>query len=297
MKVAVTGASGFLGRYIVKQLEQSNFVDSIISWKRSSSSTDGLDQITKLNWQLGELGNQAASSKLLSGCDALVHSALARPGKGFTGSEGDLLKFASDNILGSLMLFEAALELNVKKVIFVSTCAVHDIILSDRPLDESHPLWPKSHYGAHKAAIEKFVHSYGLGKGLDICAVRPTGIYGVAHPKTSSKWYNLIQKIRNNENVEVTRGGKEVHAADVAKSITTLLESSGTIGQSFNCYDMYISEYDVAHIAKKMSGSSSKIHGENLRPKNQISTDKLRAMGVNFSGEALLKATVAELLE
>ncbi len=51
------------------------------------------------------------------------------------------------------------------RFVFISTCAVHDVILADRPLDEAHPLWPKSHYGAHKAALEKFVHSYGLGQG------------------------------------------------------------------------------------------------------------------------------------
>jgi nucleoside-diphosphate-sugar epimerase len=49
---------------------------------------------------------------------------------------------------------------------------VHDVILQDRPLDEAHPLWPKSHYGAHKAAIEKFVHSFGLGEGYAICSLR-----------------------------------------------------------------------------------------------------------------------------
>ena len=46
---------------------------------------------------------------------------------------------------------------DVRRFVFIATCAVHDVILSDRPLDEAHPLWPKSHYGAHKAAIEKFV--------------------------------------------------------------------------------------------------------------------------------------------
>ena len=30
--------------------------------------------------------------------------------------------------------------------------------------------------------IEEFVHSYGLGYGYPICGLRPTGVYGVAHP-------------------------------------------------------------------------------------------------------------------
>ena len=35
----------------------------------------------------------------------------------------------------------------------VSTCAVHEVILDDRPLDQAQPLWPTGHYGAHKAAL------------------------------------------------------------------------------------------------------------------------------------------------
>ncbi len=70
------------------------------------------------------------------------------------------------NLLGTLELIEASIAAGVKRFIFVSTCAVHEKILDDRPLDEAHPLWPLTHYGAHKAAIEKFVHSYGYGQGL-----------------------------------------------------------------------------------------------------------------------------------
>ena len=75
-------------------------------------------------------------------------------------------------------------------------CAVHETILDDRPLDEAHPLWPHSHYGAHKAAIEAFVHSYGRGHGYPICALRPTGIYGLARPARASKWFDLIAEGR-----------------------------------------------------------------------------------------------------
>ena len=48
---------------------------------------------------------------------------------------------------------------------------------------------------AHKAAIEKFVHSYGWGHGYAICALRPTGIYGTALPIEESKWYGLVQAV------------------------------------------------------------------------------------------------------
>ena len=97
-------------------------------------------------------------------------------------ADDDLLAFLETNVVGSVRLMQAARTAGVSQFIFISTCAVHDVILGDRPLDETHPLWPKSHYGAHKAAIENFVHSFGLPgttngaqAGWDICSLRPTG--------------------------------------------------------------------------------------------------------------------------
>src|SRR5262249_50589774 len=137
----------------------------------------------------------------------------------------DLLAFLDANFMGSIRLFQAAHAAGVPRFVFISTCAVHEIILGDRPLDETHPLWPTSHYGAHKAALEKFVHSFGLGEGWPICALRPTGIYGLAHPARDSRWYDLVGQVRRGETIESAKGGKEVHAADVARAVEVLLNA------------------------------------------------------------------------
>jgi nucleoside-diphosphate-sugar epimerase len=193
---------------------------------------------------------------------------------------------------------ETAWQVGVPRFVFISTCAVHEIILQDRPLDETHPLWPTSPYGAHKAALEKFVHSYGLGEGWPICALRPTGIYGMAHPAAQSRWYDLVGQVMRGEEIASARGGKEVHALDVARAVEILLraDAKAIAGQAFNCYDRYVAEEEVARIAKEMSGSSSVIHMLNRGPKNQIQTGKLRGLGMTFGGEALLRQTVGELV-
>jgi len=190
----------------------------------------------------------------------------------------------------------AARAAEVPRFIFISTCAVHEKILDDRPLDESHPLWATSHYGAHKAAIEKFVHSYGLGDGYPICALRPTGIYGLAFPRERSKWFDLVQRVARGEVVECHRGGKEVHAADVARAVEVLLQADGISGEAFNCYDKYISELEVATLAKQFTGSDAEIVGEPRSPQHQIETGKLRALGMEFGGAARLEQTIREML-
>ena len=295
MQVAITGATGFLGRYIAKGLLAGGH--GCRCWHRPESDCGGFDDSRgRLEWLPGELGDEAAGQRLLKSCDALVHSALHHTGGRFRGGEGTLIEFAEKNVLGSLRLFEQARAAGVERVVFISTCGVHEIILEDRPLDESHPLWSTSHYGAHKAAIEKFVHSFGLGQGYDICSLRPTGIYGLARPAEDSKWFDLVAAVKRGEPVECRHGGKEVHAADVARAVELLLTADGIAGQSYNCYDNYVSQHDVATIAKRLSGSDSEIRGGQTRPKHQIETGKLRSLGMKFGGRELLEQTIQQML-
>ena len=296
MRIAVTGATGFLGRYLVAELVRAGHVCRC--WHRSTSDRGGFEDFaTSLEWLPGQLSDLAATESLVHGCDAVVHAALMRSGRAFRGGEDNLIDFFDVNLMGALKLIESARAANVGRFIFISTCAVHERILDDRSLDESHPLWPTSHYGAHKAALEKFVHSYGLGMDYPICALRPTGIYGLARPVANSKWYPLVRSVVRDDPVECQRGGKEVHAADVAKAALLLLTADEIAGQVFNCYDRYVSDFDVATVAKELADSKSPIIGAQTQPKHQIANDKIRALGMEFGGEKCLRATVKQLVD
>lgn len=298
MRIAVTGGTGFIGRYILHQLAGEGHQLEV--WHRETSDRSGLEAVAKnTNWQLGKLGVEDDAAALVQGCDAVVHGAFDRPGRGFRATEGDLLAFCQTNIIGSLQLIQAAREAGVKRFIFISSCAVHDRILDDRPLDETHPTWAASHYGAYKAAVEQFVYSFGLGQEYSICAIRPTGVYGANHPVDQSKWFDLIAQVVRGESVTCDSGGKEIHAADVAKAISVLLkaEASQIRGEVFNCYDRYISQYEVASIAKRLSGSSAQLHGQITLPKHQIETGKIQALGMRFGGEPILESTIEALVK
>ncbi len=296
MKVAITGATGFLGHYIVNRM----FADgnSCRCWFRSESdcyqpSGEGAD----VKWVHGELGDEQSCERLLEGCDAVVHSGLHRTGDSFRGGEGEITDFVQKNVVGTIQLIEAARKLHVRRFVFISTCAVHEKILDDRPLDETHPLWMTTHYGAYKAAVEQFVHSYGFGLGFPICALRPTGIYGLHHVPSRSKWYDLVERVAAGTTVECHRGGKEVHASDVAEAVDILLHADDIAGEVFSCYDRYISDCEVAELARDMSGSDAEIRGECLVPKHQIVSDKIKSLGMTFGGDALLRRTVEQLVE
>jgi nucleoside-diphosphate-sugar epimerase len=295
MKIAVTGATGFVGRYIVRHL--TGLGHTCRCWFRTGSDRSGLEDLaSQLDWVPGGLGDSQAAALLVDGCQAVVHAALYHPGGGFRGGEGDILDFVAKNVVGSLELIEAARKAGVGRFVFISTCAVHERILDGRPLDETHPTTATSHYGAHKAAIEQFVHSYGWGQGYEVCALRPTGVYGAAHPIQESKWFDLVRDVVQGRDVSCERGGKEVHAADVAQAAGVLLTAPQVAGEVYNCYDRYVSQFEVATLAKQISGSRAVIHGRQTSPKNEILTEKLRALGMQFGGTTLLEQTVRQLV-
>jgi nucleoside-diphosphate-sugar epimerase len=300
MNIAVTGGTGFLGRYIVRHLAEAGH--RLRCWYRPTSDRSGLEKWAgAIDWLPGSLSDPAAGTALVRGVDAVVHSALEwqRQGGFRFSTQQDQERFLAVNLMGSLRLFQEAHAAGVPRFVFISTCAVHEVILDDRPLDETHPLWPTSHYGAHKAALEKFVHSYGMGEEWPICALRPTGIYGVAHPASTSRWFELVGQVVRGEAISTAKGGKEVHAADVAKAVDLLLHADpkAITGQAFNCYDRYVAEQEVAKIAKELTGSASVIAEVNRGPKRQIETKKILALGMSFGSESLLRQTVAELVK
>lgn len=299
MHIALTGATGFLGRYIARLLLEEGH--ALRCWQRRSSNRSGLEADGgTLEWIEGALGEPDATEALVQGCDAVVHSALHHPGGGFRRQrEGDIFDFVEKNVLGTLRLIEAARAAGAGRFVFISTCAVHEEILDDRSLDEFHPLFPHSHYGAHKAAIEKFISSYGRGDGYPICSLRPTGIYGLAEPAEDSRWYDLVRAVVHGREVQVKGGGKEVHASDVARAVALLLQTpiENVTGQIYNCYDRYFSEYDVAQTAKQIAGTDANIVGGQREPLHQIETKRIRKLGMEFGGWPLFEQTVGQMVD
>ena len=189
-------------------------------------------------WVPGDLGDHGSARDLVEGCDAVVHAALYLPADGFLGGEGDLPQFVETNVLGTIRLIEASRRAGVPRFVFISTCAVHDQILDDRPLDETHPLWPASHYGAHKAAIEAFVHSYGLGQGLPDLRAAADGHLRPGPPAATgasgSTWSPRSRGARTSRAGVAARRSTPATSRGLA---ALLLTADGVAGEAYNCYD------------------------------------------------------------
>lgn len=295
MLVAVTGATGYVGRFVAAELLVRG--SEVRALGRPGSDRGGFPG--PVAWVEGDLRRPGALAALTAGADAVVHAAFEhRPGR-YRGGEGDDLGgFLAANLEGSLVLMRLAREAGVGRFVFLSSRAVYGRRLRDRPLDEDHPTLPDTHYGAYKAAVEASVSAWGLGQGWQACALRPTGVYGLTHPVGRSKWHDLVAAVLDGRPWPEARGGTEVHGADVARAVWLLLTTPDVAGRAYNCSDLYVTNREVAEIVQRLTGTRGPLPDQSLAPPaNVMETGRLRALGLEFGGRPLLERTVAELVE
>src|SRR5438067_2212032 len=120
--IAVTGATGFLGRYVVRHL--AGVGHHLRCWYRPGSDRRGFDDVAAaVEWLPGELGDPDAARRLVGGADAVVHAAVEwqGPRNRGSGSHGSSDVFLGINLTGSLQLFQAAFDGGVSRFVFVSS--------------------------------------------------------------------------------------------------------------------------------------------------------------------------------
>jgi nucleoside-diphosphate-sugar epimerase len=236
---------------------------------------------------------------LLDGADALVHAAFHhRPGHYRRGEGDDLKGFQRANIAGSLTLIDQARRSGVARAVLLSSRAVYGKREPGVVLTEDMAVRPDTHYGAAKVALEAFATSHARQDGWPVCALRPTGVYGVGDPVSRSKWYDLVGDCLDGQDLPV-RGGTEVHGDDVAEAVHLLLQApeAEIAGRAFNCSDLYVSTRDIAAAVRERSGHDIALpeEPEGRTGFNVMDCSGLRELGMTFGGDGLLKSTVATL--
>jgi nucleoside-diphosphate-sugar epimerase len=266
MLVALTGASGFIGSHTAAALHaRGHDVRALV---RASSRRDHIAPHVA-EWREGELHDPQALAGLVAGVDAVIHN-----GVDWSVREIPTLNFER-NVLGSLRLLEAAQQARVEQFVFVSSVAVYHTILPDRPLDENHPTWPSSTYGAYKAAVEPHLLAYQQSYGMNTSSWRPAAVYGVDPRLDRSQWFNLIKTAKQGGTVSTAQGGKITHVQDVADALSLAIGDESTAGQFYNLVDGYMYWQVAAEIARELSGSVATIEDrKGTGPKNQFDTRK-----------------------
>ena len=187
MKILITGASGFIGSFIVEEALRRGFE----TWAavRKSSSREWLKDerinFIELNLSSKEQLKEQLKDKAF---DYVVHAA---------GVTKCLNKqdFRRINTEGTKNLVDALLEVKMplKRLVFVSSLSVFGAIREQQPYEEireSDTPQPNTEYGRSKLAAEQYLDS--IGTRIPYIILRPTGVYG---PK--EKDYYIMAKSIN----------------------------------------------------------------------------------------------------
>jgi len=267
MLVALTGATGFVGSHTAAALARAGH--EVRALARATSRRDHVAPDVH-EWRTGEVHDPQAVAGLVAGVEAVIHAAVDWDARA-TGPGPNFQR----NVLASLNLLEAARMASVPQFLFVSSVAVYHDVLQDRKLDENHPTWPNSIYGAYKAAIEPHLKAYHFHYGMNTSAWRPAAVYGLDPNLTRSQWYDLVKTARDGGTIDEPRGGKITHVQDVADALTLAVGDESVAGQFYNLVDRYIYWQEAAEIARELSGSSAQIENrKGTGPKNQFDTRK-----------------------
>lgn len=185
MKVLITGASGRLGPYVIRELTEKH--TPVLMSRRQPS-----EEFSKLPFIQGDLNNFEDCQRAVEGVDAIQHLG-AQPGPvdhpDFrANAEEKGIPFDATfktNMLGTYYLIQAAIEADVQSVIMSgSNCALgHGFRISKThmpidylPLDEEHPCYPEDSYSFSKRCGEDLLASYTRAYGIRTYITRPAGI-------------------------------------------------------------------------------------------------------------------------
>lgn len=173
-KILVIGGAGYIGSHVVKALLREDFQVTVYD-NLSTGQTCNLFQ--NAEFVEGDILDEPHLEKVMrKGFSAVIHLA-AKKAVGESMENPQL--YSQNNISGSINIFNAMLNSDVKNVVFSSTSAVYGMP-QYLPLNEQHPLNPMSFYGYTKMAIEQVMDWYSRIKDFHYIALRYFNAVGYA---------------------------------------------------------------------------------------------------------------------
>ena len=222
MKILITGASGFIGSFIVEEALKQGFE----TWAaiRKSSSKEYL-QDERIHFIELNLSSKAQLIEQLRPhqFDYVVHAA------GVTKclNKAD---FRRINTEGTKNLVDALLDLQMplKRFVFLSSLSVFGAIKEQLPYDEireDDTPKPNTEYGRSKLEAERYINS--LGSRLPYIILRPTGVYG---PREKD-YFMMAKSIKQHIDFAVGYQRQDitfVYVTDVVQAVFLALEKGET---------------------------------------------------------------------
>ncbi len=224
--VAVTGATGFIGRHVVPLLlEHSHSVRALV---RSAREKLPLGVCTVS----GEVTDGSAVEQLLRGAEIVIH--LAGIAHTSLTSEEDRNLARAVNVGGARNVLDAAARAGVRRVVIASSAHVYGR-QRGLGLREDAPQAPENLYAETKIEVERLAREFAQ-RGLEVVIGRPCLTYG---PNVRFNLFKLMQAIDRGIYFHVGSRRVERSFASVYSAAAAFvhLAEAGTPGEAYNIAD------------------------------------------------------------
>jgi len=306
-RVLVTGGAGFISSNVIRHL-LANTPHEVVSLDALTyaGNLENLAEVMsheRLAFVHGDIRDAELVRDVVAEVDVIVNAA-AESHVEKSIAEG-ASEFVTTNVEGTQILLDAIRETPVERFLLVSSSEVYGTA-ERAPMDEEHPLNPRSPYAATKAGGDRLAYSYFVTYDLPIVIVRPFNNYGPRqHPEKVIP--RFVTQALCGEPLTVHGDG---HASrdwlfvdDDAEAIEALIDAplDSVAGEVVNvATGIDISVADIASLMLEVVGSDAGVVHVPERP-GQVdrhigSTDKLERLTgwrARTSFEAGLERTVA----
>jgi nucleoside-diphosphate-sugar epimerase len=184
----ITGAKGFIGSWIVKELVDRGDTPYIFDIDTESSRLASLltpEQMPAIKLLQGDITQYKDVEKAVvdNGITHVLHLA----GIQVPFCAADPLRGAMINVVGTLNVFEVARHHRdlVKNIVYASSAAVFgpEEAYGGGTIKEGAPLLPGTHYGVFKQCNEGNARVYFQNEGISSAGIRPGTVYGVGRDR------------------------------------------------------------------------------------------------------------------
>ncbi|HEX5448667.1 MAG TPA: dTDP-glucose 4,6-dehydratase [Gaiellaceae bacterium] len=307
-RVLVTGGAGFIPSNLIRHLltKTDHHVVSLdaLTYAGNLENLSDVMSHERLSFVHGDIRNKDLVHELVDGVDVIVNAAAESHVE--KSIEDGASEFVTTNVEGTQILLDAIRKTPVERFILISSSEVYGTAEAD-PMDEEHPLNPRSPYAATKAGADRLAYSYWTTYGLPIVIVRPFNNYGPRqHPEKVVPRF-ITQALAGEPLTIHGDGGASrdwLYVDDDAEAIERMIEAplEPLAGEVINvATGVDISVADIADLVLRVLGKSPELRAHVPERLGQVrrhigSTDKAeRLLGwrARTSFEDGLERTVA----